>query len=370
MMNSDVLWKLWVKDQENITLLSELTSALFAERRLDEIDDLLQNLSAKNATSPFVLLTKIQLKLLRQDWSGFDALVSIYHGDLQNEPAFSQLLAQKHFILRDFEQALAVLKPFLTVSEAHMALAARCLYMQGNIDQALNLVDLFMQQNQISESGTAGLYALMLADTGQAGIAQQWAAQTLQHNPDQVDALVAEAYLMIDAQQYEKADTVLQHGLMVAPGIGRLWSMHGQVLMVQNQIPAALDALEKATVLMPEHVGTWLLKGWCQWLSGDYPASEQSFTQALALDRNFADSHGALAVVQLQLGDRAAAELSLAKARRLDRESFSVAFADSLLLEIDGSADLAAEKIRQKLASPHYSGIGSYQDVIAKRLAR
>lgn len=83
--------------------------------------------------------------------------------------------------------------------------------------------------------------------------------------------------------------------------------------------------------LMPSYVGGWHMLAWSQMLRKDLSAAERSFNQALALDRNFAETHGGLAAIDAMKGDTDSARQRLSIARRLDPHCMSAQFAAALL---------------------------------------
>ena len=62
---------------------------------------------------------------------------------------------------------------------------------------------------------------------------------------------------------------------------------------------------------------------WCNLMKKDLAAAQQNFEAAMALDRNFGETHGGLAVVLALQGRREEAKLSIERALRLDPQSLS-----------------------------------------------
>lgn len=85
---------------------------------------------------------------------------------------------------------------------------------------------------------------------------------------------------------------------------------------------------------MPEHIGTWITWGWCQFASDHVQDARRTIEQALLLDRDFGESHGSLAVALAKLGDTEGARREIGLALRLDPRGFSAHYAETLL---DGS---------------------------------
>ncbi len=96
-------------------------------------------------------------------------------------------------------------------------------------------------------------------------------------------------------------------------------------------LAGALDAFRKAVASMPDHIGTWIGLGWSQFLSNQPQEARASFEEALRIDRNFAESHGALAVALARLGETQRARTEIELALRLDPKSLSARYAEAML---------------------------------------
>ena len=115
--------------------------------------------------------------------------------------------------------------------------------------------------------------------------------------------------------------------------------------MTQGEPAAAAELIEQGATVFGDHLGSWIAVGWAQFASQDYPASRATFEKTLALDDTFAESHGALAVLDLLAGDVESATRRSQTALRLDRQCLSAALAQSLIAAGAGDAD-RAERIR------------------------
>jgi tetratricopeptide (TPR) repeat protein len=98
-----------------------------------------------------------------------------------------------------------------------------------------------------------------------------------------------------------------------------------------KDLAGAQDAFRKAVTTLPQHIGTWIGYGWCQFLSNQPEAARASFEEALRLDRNFGESHGALAVALARLGETERARAEVQVALRLDRRCLSARYAEAML---------------------------------------
>ena len=86
-------------------------------------------------------------------------------------------------------------------------------------------------------------------------------------------------------------------------------------------------------------------------MSDELTEAEQVFERALALDRNFAEVHGALAAVAALRGEESRAQASLEVARRLDPDCASAVFAEAALRARDGDPQQAQRMVAEKVAS-------------------
>ena len=74
---------------------------------------------------------------------------------------------------------------------------------------------------------------------------------------------------------------------------------------------------------------------------GEIDEAETSYQRAYDLDRNFADSHGGLALVHALRGRTDDAEAAIRRALRLNPQCPTALYAQTLLLEASGRGDEA-----------------------------
>jgi len=112
--------------------------------------------------------------------------------------------------------------------------------------------------------------------------------------------------------------------------------------MLRNDLPRAHEVLDHAVRAMPDHIGTWHALAWTQLLQGDSDAAEASYRNAYALDRNFGDTHGGLALIDALRGDFDSAEQGIKRALRLDPNAITARYAQTLVME--GRGDTASSE--------------------------
>jgi len=103
--------------------------------------------------------------------------------------------------------------------------------------------------------------------------------------------------------------------------------------------------LHMAVIAMPDHIGTWHALAWTELLLGDITAAEKSYQSGYDLDRNFADSHGGLALIHALKGRKEEAEQSIKRALRLNSTCITAHYAQTLLLADAGQENEADSRL-------------------------
>jgi Flp pilus assembly protein TadD len=144
------------------------------------------------------------------------------------------------------------------------------------------------------------------------------------------EALVARATVAMAEGDTVSAFGALRPALEARPDDGRTWSTLGMASLQARDVVGARSQFARASQLMPGHIGTWHGLGWSCLLLSDRAGALSAFQRALALDENFAESHGAVGLV-LALGRRTEqAEYHLLRAERLDRRNLTSRYARAL----------------------------------------
>jgi tetratricopeptide (TPR) repeat protein len=98
----------------------------------------------------------------------------------------------------------------------------------------------------------------------------------------------------------------------------------------------------------------------------DIPEAKTCFLKALELDRNFAETHGGLAVIAVLQGRHEDAEQAIKVALKLDPKCFSALFARTLLLSRAGRGTVAAKMIEGVLTTTPVPGGGTLADMLKR----
>jgi len=251
----------------------------------------------------------------------------------QGDPVIAYNRAYVDFARGALEPAVARLEPLVQAHAAALpravGLLVQCLHRLGRVDDAVAM----FRQHVAADSGATdyGAAALAALDASQASLAMRWADRALALDARQHDAAVTKGTLLLGQGDVAGAMALLAGALERHPQDGRTWSAIGTAELMAGRLAAAREALVRATQLMPAHVGTWQALGWCQVFERDLVAALKVFETALALDRNFAESHGSVATVLAMQGRREEAEEALRRAQKLDANSLAARYAQAVL---------------------------------------
>lgn len=202
----------------------------------------------------------------------------------------------------------------------------------------------------------AGVASLVAVDRADFPSARRLADAALGAGAAPPEALVARAYVALAERETALAEGLLRQALTLNDQDGRTWSALG-LARLQAQDPLQARVLfDRATQLVPGHIGTWHGLGWSCLLLDDTPAALRAFEQALALDGNFAESQGAVALGLLRAGRAEEAERHLALADRLDRHNVTGRYARALQQGRAGDAKAVQELALRLLDRPGLFG--------------
>jgi tetratricopeptide (TPR) repeat protein len=173
------------------------------------------------------------------------------------------------------------------------------------------------------------------------------ATRYAQQSTTSSDALSTQGLLLLDQDQALLAISLFDKVLAKKPDAPRALLGKGLADLSLGRPGKAAISLERGAEIFGDHLGSWIGAGWAWFAAGDVLRSRHAFETALALDDNFAESHGGLAVLDLATGDVQSARRRSDIALKLDKECLGGMLARTLLLEADGRPDLAV-KIRER----------------------
>ncbi len=245
-------------------------------------------------------------------------------------------------------------------------LLARAKHHLGELDEAADLLHEFLTNVDDEHVEANGLLALLYQDRGDNERALAYAKKTLLKNANNHEALITLATVTLDNLDLESALQQFENILHMNDNSGRSWLGKGLVELYKNNSIGAEGSLKRCVELMPSHLGSWNALAWAQVVQNKLAEAEQTLLTALETDRNFGDTHGGLACVQLMLGRIEEAAMSQRRAERLDATSFAAQFAKALLLQHADKPDLSQQEMQELFNRPIVAGCSNLLENLQK----
>lgn len=349
-------------DPSNPGLILDTTEAALDAGQVDQARTLLDRLPGAEATLPRV-----------RHLAGLVALRSAHFDDAA--AAFRALLADGHEdpALR-FNAAWALTKAgdvsgatetlddatALALPQA-AALRVTLLHTTGDLDGAENAGRHYLTIHP-GHRALAAAMSTLAVDIEDEALAADCAALA----PDHPDALATLGTLALGRDNASEAEALFDQVLERTPHVPRAWIGRGLAGLMTGKTDQAATDLDRGATLFADHLGSWIAAGWAHFVLRDYVTSRARFEHALALDHNFAETHGSLAVLDILDGDVGRARERVGIALRLDRECFSGALAAALLASGSGDSSGARAIVERALHTP----IDGMQRTVAQSLAK
>ncbi|WP_426104811.1 tetratricopeptide repeat protein [Massilia sp. TSP1-1-2] len=239
-------------------------------------------------------------------------------------------LALCQFSAGEHATALATLRAYCddpALPPQGATLLVRAMHQLGQYDEGAALIESYADR-YLDDANYCAAASLLCVDAGRFAQGALLAERALAGDARPLEALVASATLALGSADAARASERFTEALAHNPGEGRSWSGLGMASMLERDMAGAIPQLERAVRLMPGHIGSWHALGWCRLLTHDVAGAEQAFDAALALDRNFGESHGAMAAVAARRSQHALAAASIKTALRLDPSCLSARYAE------------------------------------------
>lgn len=278
---------------------------------------------------------RARICIARRELDTARRLLEVLRDAQPSHPVFAHDLAWIDFLQGDHARCRAAVAPWLEGGqglspdrlEALQVVWLRASHRLGLVGEALQ----WAQQQEALQPAAQGVASLLAIDAGDYPAALKLADAALQARPTQPEALVARATVALARGETRRATQLLVLARAGNAEDGRVGSMLGLAHLREGDLPQAQRHFEQALRTVGGHVGTWHALGWTRLLRQDLAGALEAFSDALALDRNFAESHGAVGLVLGLLGRAPEAEHHLRAAERLDRANVTGRYARALL---------------------------------------
>ncbi len=336
-------------DPNNLTLLLD---AMVLAIELGDTNSglkLVAHLDAHNIDDSRALAHAAHLLLQAGHYAAAGTLASRAIDGGIDQPAVLFNAAYGHFYGGDYasaSQLLAKLTADNQCSLSTLLMHARALHQQEQTEEAEVLVKR-AQQLEPDNIEVRGLRALLQYENDDNPGALQTARETLAENPDQLDALIACASAHFEQGSIEVSRKTWLHTVDAHSSCGRAWSGLGQLEFNEMEFENAEKHLLLAVEFMPDHIGTWHLLAWIYILRNDSTKARHALDKSYELDRNFGETHGGLAVVDVMDGHDDRARLGIRRALKLNPVGLGARYAEMLLLQKAGQTDKAQQLVDQ-----------------------
>ncbi|MFT4925236.1 MAG: tetratricopeptide (TPR) repeat protein [Phenylobacterium sp.] len=370
---------LWQRDKANLPLTLQVLDSLFAEQAWALAETFFQQIPPQNRQRAEVCGKHIEF-LIHQHQPEQAAIeaADLYHSDdtdNHKHPIALHYLALSHYLNGELQALLDLVSSASQLTPETVILQARAYYHkghQGDIPRAIDVLTGItsgggsegISEGKSYQAEVLGLLAMLYLDADMLEKVLPLAEQALALQPQQPDALLAQASYFVNKHQMVPALPVIEQLLNLQPNNGRAMSIYGQILFFDFKLDLAIGAFKQAVKFMPDHVGSWHLLGWSYFVSGQLDEANRIFNTALELDRNFAESHGALAVVAVTQQKLDQAQALAKVALRLNANSFAGLYARSLIAGQLGNQTEATAIVNNILANPSHIAGQSYQQLV------
>jgi len=298
--------------------------------------------------------------------------------------------------LGDFENGARAFQDLLSNGSDDPSLRFNLAWCLASLHQPGEALALLREPDFVALPQAAALYVHLLHDLGRIEDALPEAKRLVDMHPDHRGLLAAASMVGIDSEDLQFAALCAQRAPGHPDALSTLWTIalsedrgpdaaafFGQALEKDPQSPRAIIGMgltemlngrhaqaaadiERGATIFGDHLGSWVAAGWAYIFVGDLAQARRCFETALAIDHNFGETYGSLAVLDLMEGRIEEARREAQTARRLNAESFSAALANAMLLSSNGKPDQARAILDRALHTP----LDSSGRTIAQSLAR
>lgn len=278
-----------------------------------------------------------------------------------DNPALRFNLAWANAMVGAWQAALDLLdEESLAASYRAPTLKIQMLHHLGNLDEALACGEMLAERYPDDQS-LMGALANVAIDAEKADLALEYAKRA----GDNSDGQATLGILAMNDQDVIGALPIFEEVLRKDPRNARALVGKGLGLLSCGDPQGGATVLDQGAEQFGIHSGSWMAAGWAYFVARDYPAARLRFEKAMALDPNFAETHGGIAVLDALEGKWEASARECEIALRLDKACFGAALAKSLLLQQRGHPQMAQKIINIAMSTP----VGPQGETLAQMVA-
>jgi tetratricopeptide (TPR) repeat protein len=348
-------------DPQNLRLLGDAAAAAVEAKDYAQADKLLGRFERLAALPPRLANLKGIAALAQKRYAGAAAIFKDLREKSGDAPALKFNLAWALAMQDDYRGALDLLDDdTLDASSRAPALKIHAMHHLGLYADALECGAVLAGRFPDNEE-LMGALATLALDAERSDLALQYGGRAGAN----AEGRAALGFLTLGDHDSAKSSALFEQALAAQPANPRAWVGKGLSLLAAGDARSAAKAIDRGAALFGDHIGSWIASGWVHFVSGENAKARQSFERALAIDPNFSECHGGLAVLDILDGKIDEAKRRADVALRLDRNCFGGALAKSLLLAQGGHVR-AAQAVRDAALS---TPIGAGGRTVAREIA-
>lgn len=349
-------------DPTNLSLLSDTAETALNENHLQLANELLTRYESIEPFSSKQLgisgLAAMQSKNFELASKQFASLME----NNTSDPAIRFNLAWSLAMLKNYDEAIEVIdeNTASTLPQAAM-LEVQILHQLGKFEDAGVRAKQHLKTHP-DDTGLAAAISVLAMDNDDEELARMCAEQAGDHP----DALTTLGTLVLGDDDGKQAIELFDKALAINPHGPRTWLGKGLAQLATGDTKEAAKNIDQGAEMFGTHLGSWIAAGWAYFIMDDLETSRQRFQHALGIDDTFAETHGSLAVLDVLSGNFDQAKLGIRTAMRLDKECFSAALAQTLILSSQGNSETAKKIFERAINTP----IDGSDRTIAQSLVR
>lgn len=331
------------QDPKNLNLIADAAGAAFELDDVEQASALLDRYANIAELSPPLVnlrgMVALRDKRLDDAEAAFQSLIDQGVSD----PSVRFNRAWVHALKDEHQAALDYLDDdVVAVTPRAASLKVQMLHHLGQLEEAL-AVGGGMAERFPGNDGLLGALSVAAMDADDLDLARHYAASA----NGGADALTTRGLIALNDSDVAQGRALFDQALAEQPNAPRAWLGKGLSLISDGDLERGIEALRKGAEIFEDHLGSWIALGWTQYMNRDLAGARGTFEHALALDDNFAETHGGLAVLDFAEGKLDEAKRRSDIALRLDKECFGGMLARILLTEANGNP-AAAQRLWQK----------------------
>jgi len=336
------------QDPSNGALLADAASSAFDAGDFDLADELIQRHAKLEPLPAGLINLRGLIAIAQKRYDDAAEILTGLHTQGIEYPGLRFNIAWARAMTGAWQQAVDMLDDkSVAVSPRGPSLKIQMLHHLGKLEEALDCGQLLSERFP-EDRALMGVLASVAIDAEKPDLALDYARRA-GDNPEGQAAL---GILTLGEQDVSASLAMFEGALRKDPDNARALVGKGLGLLSSGDAAGGIAALDRGAELFRTHIGSWVAAGWAHFTARDYPAARARFEQAMALDPNFSETHGGIAVLDAVEGkwDDAARECEIAL--RLDRNCFGAALAKSLLMQHRGHPQMAQKVLDLAMSAP------------------